>query len=192
LIQVLTGGEIGGDTLIVETALDRGKEEHTSIAYEYLRVAPEKPSDILSGLGVGSKPERPPSNPEPLDRERATSNSRVSRQRAYAFRAQSEALRHHSDILLAVLDPDAEGKAGGTFESMSEALRDGIPVIAILARGDSSVQIRVLVRLDDLKLGDVKATEEWRTALDHVVQNIISFPDNERIHLETSHSYEST
>ena len=43
-----------------------------------------------------------------LTREEAREHATIARRRAYAYRAQSEALRHHCDVLLAIWDPNVE------------------------------------------------------------------------------------
>jgi len=72
---------------------------------------PEAPEKVQDGLGVGIVPEswrdlRPESNADKqlersaLTRVEAAKRADIARKRAYGFRAQSEALRHHADVLM--------------------------------------------------------------------------------------------
>jgi hypothetical protein len=51
--------------------------------------------------------------------------------RARAYRAQSAFLLRHSDLLIAAANPDEPGKAGGTLETVREALIFDLPVVFI-------------------------------------------------------------
>ncbi len=62
--------------------------------------------------------------PDPDTREAAE-------RRARAYRAQSAFLLRHSDILIAAADPSDAGKAGGTLETVRDALDFELPVVLI-------------------------------------------------------------
>jgi hypothetical protein len=51
--------------------------------------------------------------------------------RARAYRAQAAFLLRHSDVLIAAANPDEPGKAGGTLETVREALAFELPVVFI-------------------------------------------------------------
>ncbi|MCB0780723.1 MAG: hypothetical protein KDC03_14575, partial [Flavobacteriales bacterium] len=52
-------------------------------------------------------------------------------QRARLYRAQADMLLRHTDILVAVADPDAATKPGGTLETVRKALAFELPVVFI-------------------------------------------------------------
>lgn len=183
LVQVLTGGAAGGDLLIETMALQRSGRE--GIAYEALRIVPESPRAEPAGLGIGSLPKKDETVTARLaadgclPRAEARALAAVVRGRAYGFRAQSEALRHHSDVLLAIWDADAEGKAGGTSESVAAALHERIPVIAIRVASADSAEIRLLTNtrhLRDLLSGQPAKPDAWATELAGLLHELLSFP----------------
>lgn len=53
------------------------------------------------------------------------------RERGDAFAAQADALLRDADILVAIDDPDDEGKIGGTRHTLHRALSRGLPLILI-------------------------------------------------------------
>jgi hypothetical protein len=193
-LTVLTGGAEGGDAMIRDLALARAAGPEAKMACEHLRIVPEAPDAVADGLGVGANPQRCEDLPaklnaegqpvtDPVSRADAEVRARIARQRAYGFRAQSEALRHHSDILLAIWDPDTEGKAGGTSESVAAALQERIPVIAIRLRGPERAEIHVLETMTHLKALQGAASPsglseaDWKKALEQVLGDILRFPD---------------
>lgn len=179
LVSVLTGKELGGDAIIRETAVSRPKGK---VEYSPSWVVAEPPGQVPDGLGVGEIPKsrndlKEKVTPEsPLTREEAGELADVVRRRAYGFRAQSEALRHHSDLLLAIWDPAAEGKAGGTSESVGAALRERIPVIALRITGPAAVGVRVMRSPEDLAKGD-SPEAEWKEQLREVIGTALRFPE---------------
>ncbi|WP_295387530.1 hypothetical protein [uncultured Thiodictyon sp.] len=58
----------------------------------------------------------------------------AQRRRQRGYRAQSALLLRQADILIAAADPQAEGKAGGTRETVQGAMTFGLPVIFIDTR----------------------------------------------------------
>lgn len=130
-VQVLTGHEIGSDQLIESVAAERSKHNEGQVAYSFKYIKPgsrdQTSDDGCELLSIGVAPEKPPviketiDSKQPISRQDAAQWSRVTRQRALAFRAQSDALRHHSDLLLAIWDPHAEAKPGGAAESVEIA-----------------------------------------------------------------------
>jgi hypothetical protein len=99
--------------------------------------------------------------------------------RAAAYRAQSAVLLRHADLLIAMPDLEAEGRAGGTKETIHGALDLGLPVVLIDARNGGT---RVLERGDDVD--DVLQTATAAAAADvrqrtiaKVVTTIVADPD---------------
>ena len=169
-VQLLIGGAKGADRIIAGVAQG---DSVPGVDWKLVRVEPKSPLDVPweEGIGVGKpSPRRTKvieklSSDEEIDRTEATALTTSIRKRAYAYRAQSEALRHHSDLLLAVWDPDAGGKAGGTVESVESALRERIPVIAVLVRGGAEARIVLLRNLDHFKalngLSNIQPRDDW-------------------------------
>jgi hypothetical protein len=204
LITLLTGGAEGADTLLETITQQRPLE--CGVEYSRLRIRPEAPANVPDGLGIGSIPEKlqdttdtAAQNAQGLPRHEAEERSIIARQRAFGFRAQSEALRHHSDILIAVWDPHTEGKAGGTSESVAAALYERIPVIAIRVLGEDRCNIRVLDSPEHLRAlqgvtaADALPPEDWRGDLAKLLLSILQFPDpapsNEEHQHHTDKSY---
>jgi hypothetical protein len=71
----------------------------------------------------------------------ATSETSAA-ERAIAYRKQSETLLSRADILLAIEDPNAQGRAGGTRETIERALTASIPVVYLPLRDDSIAVLR--------------------------------------------------
>lgn len=186
-ITVLTGGAEGGDSLIRNASLARNRLNGGTVAYNHLPIAPEDPRLLPEGLGVGKPAAKRPdleakvATKKPLAREDAHELAGIVRRRAFAYRAQSEALRHHSDVLLAIWDPDTEGKAGGTSESVADALRERIPVIAIRLTGPDKAEIHLLETPRHLQAlqgsGSDRPDADWQGCLAKVLQALLAFPD---------------
>ena len=200
-ITVLTGDASGGDRILRDLAVERQARQVRQprhLEYGSQWIVTKDPAEVTDGLGVGSMPaelpepaitldarQRPVSPPQP--RAEAAARAVIARQRAFACRAQSEALRHHSDVLLAIWDPDTEGKAGGTSERVNLALDEGIPVIAIRLVADGEVgraAIDVLESVEDLnRLLATSAgrpsgvARPWKEALAKVLGGILKFPE---------------
>jgi len=187
-VTVLTGGAEGGDVMIRDAAMARGARLNTPVDFEHLRITCLTPSAVPDGFGVGENPASPGAlkakvaRSELLSRQEAADLAATVRKRSFGFRAQSEALRHHSDILLAVWDSDAEGKAGGTSESVAAALEERIPVIAICVCGPGKTETHLLESIEDLRtLQNRRAfplhRSDWRTVLKQTLCSILKFPD---------------
>ena len=73
--------------------------------------------------------ERLPPAPRSADATLIAERRRVRRERGDAFEAQAEMLLRNGDILLAVDDPDDDGRAGGTRQTIGRALDQGLPVV---------------------------------------------------------------
>jgi hypothetical protein len=74
-----------------------------------------------------------PPSPAPSGSQDAPSKAdlEASRERADAFSGQSELLLRHADILVAVDDPNDNGRAGGTRDTIHGAFDIGVPVILL-------------------------------------------------------------
>ena len=202
LITLLTGGQRGADMILFDAGQARVKPG-AKVEYNRQRIVADDPAKVGDGVGVGVNP--PPAatlkpvltaNNEfvrpPLSRQEAGVRARVARQRAYGFRAQAEALRHHSDILLAVWDPDAEGRAGGTLESVTIALKERIPVIAVWLRGPGLYEIHLLestahfTALQQPSSSASTLAKDWKAPLKNALATILNFPDEE--HADKKHA----
>ena len=120
--------------------------------------------------GLHDQPEPPPEADSPRERL-------ARRRRARGYRAQSKVLLRQVDLLIAAADPDAQGKAGGTLETITAALAFGLPVVFIHT-GDAS--IRVVDPEQDLAsaLADPLPTDaELDAALDRLVWQLIADPE---------------
>ncbi len=70
--------------------------------------------------------------------------------RARAYRAQSAVLLRQSDILIAAANPDDPGRAGGTMETVREALAFDLPVVFIHTGKATAGEAIHLVEPEDL------------------------------------------
>lgn len=95
--------------------------------------------------------------------------------RSRAFRAQSAILLRQADFLVAVADPSAPGKPGGTLETIRNALDFDLPVIFVHAvTGD----IRLLDAIEDLAAAFASPPAvPWQTTLRDWTTKIIADPD---------------
>ena len=194
LVRVLTGGAEGADRLIATVALQREMRIADSGAqtaeYRIEQVRTGAPqADLFHEIAVGTIPEKSNTDVTGLvSRDEKRAETAIARQRAYGFRAQSEALRHHSDLLLAIWDDDTEGKAGGTWETVQLALSERIPVVAIVVRGPQQCEIRVLERPEDLmaveavdgvsgESSTIPYNTGWESRLSAVLGALLRFPD---------------
>lgn len=139
LLRLITGLCEGGDSLAVEAfdALQVHQELQPHVATELAAVIPfDLPAYRAS---------RPPGFLPEFDRlagrcayvlaldgvyEKPQPDTALAKnRRARAYRAQSTLLLRHADILVAAADPDGEGRAGGTLETVRAALEFELPVV---------------------------------------------------------------
>ncbi|MBC7979031.1 MAG: hypothetical protein H7Y36_00540 [Armatimonadetes bacterium] len=97
--------------------------------------------------------------------------------RKRAYRAQSTLLLRQADIIIAAADPDAEGSAGGTLETLRAALEFDLPVIFVHTL---SGRITLIEPGDDpasaiATLADGKS--DWQKILRLWVTTIVADPD---------------
>jgi hypothetical protein len=101
-------------------------------------------------------------------------------QRARLYRAQADMLLRHSDILVALADPEAETKPGGTLETVRKALAFELPVVFIHS---TTGAVTLIEPSNDLTAalttpipGDGTQTH-WRAELRHWITTIVADPD---------------
>ncbi|WP_295888800.1 hypothetical protein [uncultured Thiohalocapsa sp.] len=126
--------------------------------------------------GRWEKPEDGPDfDPDdPLDKARRNLGRRRRRK---GYRAQSALLLRHADLLVAAADPDAEGKAGGTLETMARALAFELPVLFVHT-GDCSVRLVEPDMSLDTALGEAPIPEDDLPAvLGRLVSGLVAGPD---------------
>lgn len=95
-------------------------------------------------------------------------------QRARLYRAQATTLIRQADILLAVPDPtsDATPKAGGTMETINQALHEGQLVVFINASTGKVNLIENIHDLPDITEDTSSPTNEWKKPLKDWVNSI--------------------
>ncbi len=102
-------------------------------------------------------------------------------QRARLYRAQADVLLRHSDILLALADPEADGKAGGTVETVRKALIFELPVVFIHVKTGEIALIEpgkdLTAVLTDPHAWQPSAGVSWRSALERWITTIVADPD---------------
>jgi hypothetical protein len=99
----------------------------------------------------------------------------AKQRRARAYRAQAAFLLRHSDLLIAAANPDDASKAGGTLETIREALAFELPVL-LIHTGTGAVY---LFEPDDEFHAVLAAAPDaaWRNRLQNWVQQIVADPD---------------
>lgn len=101
--------------------------------------------------------------------------------RARAYRAQSALLLRQADIIIAATDPDVDGRAGGTMETVRAALEFDLPVV-FLHTGTGRISL--------IEPGDDPAStfaalsdgeDDWQQVLRRWVTTIVADPDVDEI-----------
>ncbi len=102
--------------------------------------------------------------------------------RARAYRAQSAFLLRHSDVIIAAANPDDSDKAGGTLETVREALAFDLPVIFIHTGRNSVDEAVYLIEPEDNLPNALASTppsaEILASRLHEWVTQITADPDN--------------
>ncbi|MBL9183838.1 MAG: hypothetical protein JNN17_16985 [Verrucomicrobiaceae bacterium] len=93
----------------------------------------------------------------------APDTSLAKRRRARAYRAQSAVLLRQSDLLIAAANPDDDGRAGGTMETVREAQAFDLPVIFIHTGKSRAEEAIYLIEPEDL-IPNVLAGEAPKSA----------------------------
>lgn len=137
LLRLVTGLAEGADALAMQVFVNRPQEEH--LRHESAAVLPfdceayrnsrdasfqaafdeleAQCAYVLQLDGIYDKP--------------AEDTAEAKRRRKRAYRAQATVLLRHCDVMLVIADPDAEGKAGGSLETIERALDIEIPVLLV-------------------------------------------------------------
>ncbi|MBD3161511.1 MAG: hypothetical protein GF346_04795 [Candidatus Eisenbacteria bacterium] len=102
--------------------------------------------------------------------------------RSRAYRAQSAVLLRQCDLLLAVADPQAAAKPGGTLETVRSALLLDLPVVLVDPTREGDGAIRILDPGTDPAPSfeeDVPETggPEWKHRLQECIDTIVVDPD---------------
>lgn len=91
-----------------------------------------------------------------------------------AYRCQSDLLLRQSDLLVALVDPTQEGKAGGTLETLRKALALQIPVVLVNPAG---LGVRILSAEENLADSiEAGADPDWKAGLTERVTRIVANP----------------
>lgn len=102
----------------------------------------------------------------------------ATRRRRRGYRLQSALLLRQSDILVAVVDPEEEGKPGGTLETVRSALAFELPVVLIHPRDG---RILLIEPGDDLLTVLGRDAEEdtpaWNSTLEKWITQIVADPE---------------
>ena len=102
-------------------------------------------------------------------------------QRARLYRAQADVLLRHADILVALADPDTDGKAGGTVETVRKALAFELPVVFIHVKTGEIALIEpgkdLTAVLTDPQAWQPSTGGLWRSALERWITTIVADPD---------------
>lgn len=187
LLRVLTGLCEGADTLAFqaaeELALDCLEVEKAAVIgfplqdYRSSRETsflPEFDRQVShsSYILVADGHYDPIRHDDPNASEQAKELAKKRRNRGY--RCQSDLLLRQSDLLVALVDPNHEGKAGGTLETIRKALALQIPVVLINPAG---LGIRILSAEENLADSiEAKADPDWKNKLPEWVTRIVANP----------------
>jgi hypothetical protein len=99
------------------------------------------------------------------------------RRRARAYRAQSAVLLRQCDLLVAVMNPEEVGQAGGTLETVSSALTFDLPVILVDARSRRLRLLEPKQRFAAALEEDAAELRDRRTAVHELVTSILGDSD---------------
>lgn len=175
LIRIVTGRAKGSDQWLEEAGLSCVKSISSVEFVSQPVVVGSTDGHGANAFSVGALPKKTVDKGiAPMTREKALEQARCARERAVGFRAQAEALQHHSDLLIAAWDPAAESKAGGTVETVAMALRRNIPVVALRVGVDESVTISILERPADLER---PPSMDWNRELQACIARLVRFPE---------------
>ena len=156
---------------ILGVVLPCGREDFVNHSYVNDRVAFNRlweRCSIIIDVGAPLPPSPstlPPGSLSPAEVE----DYRAKRE--HAFSAQSGEIVRNADILVAVDDPDDDGKPGGTRESIRTALSVGVPVILIRLGEAGLAILRSRGDFDEPQImaTDLEAGAAVRSLLDDVV-----------------------
>ena len=103
--------------------------------------------------------------------------------RRAAYEQCRNLLLHHADLLVAVYDPWATGRTGGTLDTVGQALKGGLPVVAVLLGGQET---RIAVYTGGAQRASSAEAEweqavplearQWRETLATEVRHLLALP----------------
>jgi hypothetical protein len=187
-VTVLSSLAAGADQIGARTALELG--DSTDVQISLQAVLPFGPEDY-PGPASAPKPEFL-SNEAAALRRLAEAADQVVRvdgvygtlsARRQAYRTARDMLLENADLMLALYDPSAVGFGAGTLETVSRALVQGSPVLAILAR-DGEVRVAFYRTTADRPVDAATAWSHaepvsgsgWRRAAAERVAQVLSLP----------------
>lgn len=100
----------------------------------------------------------------------------LSRRRERCFLAQARVLIRYSDILIAICSSPAEGRIGGTRQTILAAIQLGIPVIYVSVGADGNA-VTVLEERADLDDDLTVKDPQWRDSVRRLVIGIVADPE---------------
>jgi hypothetical protein len=167
-IAVVTSLAAGADQMGAQQALEQAQApKYEGLHVELEVVLPFREEDY-PGLPGATRPEFREEEAEAL-RTLAGAARQVVRldgvyndphMQVHGYRQASATVRQSADVLIAVYDPRANPKAGGTIETVGLALENHTPVIGVLV---SDGQARVSVRTQPSEHA-LSPSEEWQQA----------------------------
>ena len=200
LLRVVTGLCEGADRIAAEAQKDlrvtcadeEGKEKAclestlaAVIPFPYEDYRESRPSDYVNDFdadaarceyiceldGIYDKPD-----PTKVSKEEKTLGDQ---RRSRGYRAQGTVLLRHSDILVAVADPDQPARPGGTMETVREALAFDLPVLFINFSGGIAL-IEPAKKLISALSEPGVFHRDWRTSLKSLITQIVADPTTDR------------
>ncbi|GAA5127597.1 hypothetical protein GCM10023212_32760 [Luteolibacter yonseiensis] len=119
-----------------------------------------------------------------------------------AYSAAAELLLENSDLVIAAYDPQAEAGAGGTLETVRQALEREIPVLAMIVK-ETEIRIVLYRKTKDRPERDKEWEQAegkhkmWEEGLKTLVSYLLAFPHSMagtaeagNLHGENAHGYE--
>lgn len=184
-LGVLTSLAAGADQLGARTALDAAAQ--SAVIVELEAILPFTEEDY-PGSEASPRPEFHPADAAAL-RELAARASQVIRIAAHyddsdarrrGYERARDLLLQNSDVLVAIYDSRAHGKAAGTVETVDIALKSGMAVVAVLL-GDDEARIGVVHSKAGgrIEWNDAYAIEspEWRSRLAECIRELLVVPE---------------
>ncbi len=129
----------------------------------------ESASYILVADGIYDRKSEPDHTPEQV--------SLANRRRARGYRSQSALLLRQSDLIVAVVNPEEEGKPGGTFETVRSALQFELPVVLIHPDEGDVFLIEPGDDLLSILSHDPEMRGDWKDSLAGWVTQITADPE---------------
>ena len=122
---------------------------------------------------------------EPKESTRFTQSlSASTRRRQQGFKAALWFVLQNVDVLLAIWNPEQEGKPGGTGESVEQALQLGIPILWINPVDPGFIHF--VRRMEDFR-SSANREGLWQEKLHRCINGLLRFPTTTRIHEHAPH-----